>query len=115
MPARPRATREQTERRCRAAVCGEACLSLGRAAIVELYLGCVPLAMEDAGASAACFSPTQNLDHAYDPGAVGCACTDTDAGLCLDDGTGRLVALVCPLGHWRAVNDGPCWVYPAPG
>ncbi|WP_437905524.1 hypothetical protein WME95_45785 [Sorangium sp. So ce327] len=55
-----------------------------------------------------CFSPTQNVDKAYTPGAVGCACADTDQDVCVEDSTGRDVALVCDAGRWKAVEDGPC-------
>lgn len=55
-----------------------------------------------------CYSPTQNLDIAYDDGAVGCTCTDGAEAQCLPDSTGRKVALVCENGRWQAVNDGPC-------
>jgi hypothetical protein len=88
--------------------CGDTCWALGRAATVELYFGCANGAAQDAGTPTSCYSPTQNLDHAYDAGAVGCACADTGPGVCLDDGTGRLVALICQLGRWVAVEDGAC-------
>ena len=55
-----------------------------------------------------CYSPTQNLDTAYDEGAVGCACEEGSAGQCVPDSGGRNVALVCEGGHWKAVQDGPC-------
>jgi len=60
-----------------------------------------------------CFSPTQNLDHAYEEGARGCPCTPgSDAGVCLADSTLRLVALVCDevTRTWEAVEDGPCGI-----
>ena len=56
-----------------------------------------------------CFSPTSNLDRAYDPELVGCACSEFDRAICVEQ-----VALVCrrPLiqteGGWEAVLDGPC-------
>lgn len=51
-----------------------------------------------------CYSPTQNLDSAYEPGAYGCLCDATkDEAVCI----GR-VALVCERGAWQAVEDGPC-------
>ena len=57
----------------------------------------------DAGGDDACFSPTQNLDTAYDDGARGCRCNDGDGDLCIDG-----VALVCDGARWGAVEDGPC-------
>jgi hypothetical protein len=66
---------------------------------------CFPLPEND------CFSPTQNLDLAYDDGAVGCACQD-EASQCMPDSAGSQVALVCESGQWQAVLDGPC--EPAP-
>jgi hypothetical protein len=51
---------------------------------------------------ATCYSPTQNLDTAYDPGAVGCSC-DGDEPVCVSN-----VALICSAGRWQAVEDGPC-------
>jgi hypothetical protein len=55
-----------------------------------------------------CYSPTQNLNHAYDDGTVGCACGAEDRDQCI---TG--VALVCENARWQAVIDGPC--APGPG
>jgi len=61
------------------------------------------------GTSAVCFSPTQNLGIAYQPGAIGCACNSvTDASVCVQG-----VALVCSSNVWIAVEDGPCM--PTPG
>jgi hypothetical protein len=59
----------------------------------------------------ACYSPTQNLDTAYDDGSEGCECEEGAAGQCVPDSDGRNVALVCEGGRWSAVEDGPC----APG
>jgi hypothetical protein len=59
-------------------------------------------------AETACYSPTQNLDSAYDEGSVGCECDDGSAGQCIADSEGRNVALVCNGGQWTAVEDGPC-------
>ena len=40
----------------------------------------------------ACYSPTQNLDSAYTPGATGCPCVaDIEADGCFSDSTGRRV------------------------
>lgn len=50
-----------------------------------------------------CYSPEQNLDKAYEEGAVGCPCTANEADVCVDG-----VALVCDDDHWLAVEDGPC-------
>jgi hypothetical protein len=51
-----------------------------------------------------CYSPTQNLMHAYEPNALGCACDPkTDPDVCING-----VALVCEAGFWLAVPDGPC-------
>lgn len=59
------------------------------------------------GAAAAtvldCYSPGQNLDHAYDTGAIGCRCATGSPGFCVNG-----VALVCTDGRWQAVEDGPC-------
>jgi hypothetical protein len=63
----------------------------------------------DRAAVADCFSPTQNHETAYDPGAVGCPCSELEAQICVPPaalvcaavgGTGRLA--------WTAVEDGPC-------
>jgi hypothetical protein len=54
--------------------------------------------------SPGCYSPTQNLDSAYQPGAHGCACDATkDDDVCIEG-----VALMCERGTWQAVEDGPC-------
>jgi hypothetical protein len=59
--------------------------------------------------SSTCFSPTQNLEHAYDSGSVGCDCYVAGPNLCLSDATGRKVALSCQgPAPWRALNDGAC-------
>jgi hypothetical protein len=51
-----------------------------------------------------CYSPTQNLPTAYQPGAKGCACNSTtDAAVCAQG-----VALICTNDVWTAVQDGPC-------
>jgi hypothetical protein len=62
----------------------------------------------DGDATTACFSPTQSLDTAYDPGASGCPCLATEPDVCVADSTGRLVALSCAFGSWQAVEDGAC-------
>jgi uncharacterized membrane protein len=54
-----------------------------------------------------CYSPTQNLETAYQKNAVGCACEPGTTGVCL----GR-VALLCENGSWQAVEDGPCMPLP---
>ena len=56
----------------------------------------------------ACYSPTRNLDQAYDPEAVGCRCGRGSESVCVADSTGAEVALVCDEGRWQAVEDGPC-------
>jgi hypothetical protein len=59
----------------------------------------------------ACFSPTQSLDIAYEPGAIGCVCTTgKDEDVCVPDSNGRLVALTCRSTRWQAVEDGACGV-----
>jgi hypothetical protein len=63
--------------------------------------------------SMTCYSPSQNVDHAYDDAAVGCDCGPRTASVCRADSTGRLVALICQeSGHWQSANDGPCWSKP---
>jgi hypothetical protein len=57
----------------------------------------------DAGSSLECYSPTQNTDTAYDPGAQGCPCDDGAEDVCVMN-----VALICEQGYWQAVEDGPC-------
>ena len=66
----------------------------------------------DGAPSTTCFSPNQNLDDAYDPGAVGCDCTGNanGANVCRQDSTGRDVSLTCGP-NWMTVEDGAC----APG
>ena len=59
-----------------------------------------------------CYSPTQNLNTAYDNGATGCACGDTDEDQCVTDSTGIHVALICSGDRWLAVEDGPCMPLP---
>ena len=56
----------------------------------------------------ACYSPTRNLDHAYEPDAVGCRCRPDSESVCVADSTGAEVGLVCDEGRWQAVEDGPC-------
>ncbi len=66
---------------------------------------CVPRA---SGGDSDCFSPEQNVDQAYS-GAQGCSCDPTlDKDVCVQDSTGRAVALICSTGRWEAVEDGPC-------
>ena len=53
-----------------------------------------------------CYSPTKNVEHAYEDSAQGCACdADVDTPVCVE-GAG----FVCEGGAWQAVQDGPCWV-----
>jgi len=62
-------------------------------------------------ASYDCFSPTQNLERAYDSAAVGCDCEPGSLSVCRADRTGRRVALVClDNQRWAAVEDGPCGI-----
>jgi hypothetical protein len=79
-------------------------------AVAGLWLTLALAALATAcGGDGTCFSPTQNLDHAYDSGAVGCPCTPgLDKDMCIADSTGRRVALLCEAGKWHAVEDGPC-------
>lgn len=70
--------------------------------------GCVGSELRDS-----CYAPSDNLDLAYEPGAVGCACKPQSAPACVADSAGREVALVCEHGHWQSVEDGPC-APPAP-
>jgi len=59
--------------------------------------------------SSSCYSPTQNLEHAYDTAAMGCDCTAGTAPVCRADASGREVGLTCSdAGRWLAVQDGPC-------
>jgi hypothetical protein len=56
-----------------------------------------------------CYSPEQNLDTAYELGALGCPCNpDTEFGTCRTSEQGNEVALVCSNGNWEAVEDGRC-------
>lgn len=55
------------------------------------------------GVSDGCYSPTQNLETAYDVGAEGCPCVEGAEGQCIGS-----VALICEQGFWSAVEDGPC-------
>jgi hypothetical protein len=54
-----------------------------------------------------CFSPTQNVTRAYDPGAVGCACEQAGLAICVGG-----AALICTESAaattWVAGQDGPC-------
>jgi hypothetical protein len=52
----------------------------------------------DGGAApvSSCYSPGQNFDHAYDPGAVGCRCSPSAPEFCV-----RGVGLVCADGRWQ--------------
>lgn len=60
----------------------------------------------DAGVLSDCYSPEQNLDTAYEPGARGCACdAANDPDICSHG-----VALICEQSFWQSVLDGPCWV-----
>jgi len=71
-------------------------------AVAILYLGCH---------SGECFSPTRNVEIAYEKGAKGCACDAlVDKGVCVQD-----AALVCEEDNrWHAVMDGPCFSEVAP-
>lgn len=55
---------------------------------------------------AACFSPVQNSERAYETGVVGCACDLEGQSICV--GQTRLIALECRDGRWTSVEDGPC-------
>jgi hypothetical protein len=59
--------------------------------------------------STTCYSPTQNLERAYEVGAVGCDCTVSGTSLCIRDATGTDVALTCDT-RWMAIQDGPCGI-----
>lgn len=68
-----------------------------------------PDAGNDGTSSDACYSPTQNLDLAYEPRANGCACSSgLDGASCRRDSMGRYVALFCTKDRWVSGNDGPC-------
>ena len=70
---------------------------------------CIAFACEDDNASTNCYSPSQNLEMAYEDGAQGCACdVQNDQDVCIKDKSGREVALICENGKWIAVEDGPC-------
>jgi hypothetical protein len=59
--------------------------------------------------STTCYSPDQNVDHAFDDGATGCDCVTNAAGVCRMDSQGRYIGFICDLGNtWQVVNDGPC-------
>lgn len=59
-----------------------------------------------------CYSPDRNLDRAYEEGAVGCSCDESEPDVCAQDDTDpdrvRDVALTCEEGAWVAVQDGAC-------
>lgn len=55
-----------------------------------------------------CYSPTQNLDRAYEEGSHGCGCAAGSAPVCVRDSSKKMVGLVCEGGRWVAVEDGPC-------
>jgi len=55
---------------------------------------------------AACYSPSENLDHAYDRTLPGCSCTPPSS-ICIQN-----VALMCESNRWQAVEDGPCMPTP---
>jgi hypothetical protein len=59
--------------------------------------------------STTCYSPAQNLETAYEVGAVGCDCITSGTSLCVRDSTGTDVALTCDV-RWMAIQDGPCGV-----
>jgi hypothetical protein len=75
---------------------------------------CAEVGVESGGTcdawSGSCFSPTQNLEQAYDMGAVGCPCSALDEDVCVSDSNNRDVALICDEGVWQAVQDGPCMI-----
>jgi hypothetical protein len=59
--------------------------------------------------SSDCYSPTQNLEIAYKPDAVGCDCEPFSLSVCRSDGAGNRVTLVClPKNQWISGEDGPC-------
>lgn len=56
-----------------------------------------------------CYSPNIDLDTAYDPGAVGCACDpEVDKETCRNDSRGRTVPLVCENGRWHTGEGTAC-------
>ncbi|HET7543299.1 MAG TPA: hypothetical protein VFK05_25675, partial [Polyangiaceae bacterium] len=74
----------------------------GAAAVLfGLLLGACSGSVEDTS----CFSPTQNLNSAYQAGAQGCSCDEAanPGGVCV-----QAVALMCLGSKWHAVYDGPC-------
>jgi hypothetical protein len=85
-------------------------MSLIRASIVSFVIGIVSIgcAAETAETNGDCYSPTQNVERAYESGVAGCECAKGADAQCVRDNTGRNVALVCEGGHWKAVEDGPC-------
>lgn len=51
-----------------------------------------------------CFSPTENVDRAYDGDLQGCECDPSQGDVCVGP-----AGLVCGEdGRWQAVEDGPC-------
>jgi hypothetical protein len=85
-----------------------------------IYLSCEATGAWQSGSTSSCttqpspycYSPSQNVDVAYDAGAVGCVCNSAPSQ-CVTDSTGRKVGLVCTNNAWQAVNDGPCAISPA--
>jgi hypothetical protein len=69
---------------------------------------------EQAQVSSTCFSPFQNLDHAYDSNAQGCDCWPEGAQVCKGSSTGTGIALTCKNQRWTAVVDASCLFSPPP-
>lgn len=60
--------------------------------------------------TAECFSPTRNVDRAYDGDIPGCACNNDEGDVCVGS-----AGLVCSEdGRWMAVEDGPCYPIDTP-
>jgi hypothetical protein len=55
---------------------------------------------------AACYSPFENVNRAYDHTLPGCSC-NTSSSICIQG-----VALICQSNQWQAVEDGPCMPTP---
>jgi hypothetical protein len=72
---------------------------------LTLWLG----ALGCSSSSTDCFGPGQELETAYEPGTVGCACNSaTDKPECLQDSFGQNVALVCTNNAWQAIQSASC-------
>jgi hypothetical protein len=81
-----------------------------RAGFAAALCGCSSNGHTNVPDPTTCYSPTQHVADAYQPGAKGCVCdSHKDQAICVHAGN-LAVALFCAENRWAAGFDGPCWI-----